>query len=101
VGTQGLEIPLEACDVGTRRYGAAERISPVRLPRVREVRIPTDKLVRHTLGLTHERGRHQARVFASALGISSADSRYLHDQILEATAAGRAIAYATTDATSR
>ena len=56
----------------------------VRLPRAREARIPTDKLVRYALDLTHERGRHKARVFGSTLGISSADWRYLHDQILEA-----------------
>ncbi len=57
---------------------------PVRLPRAREARIPTDKLVRYALDLAHERGRHKARVFASALGITASDWRYLHDQILAA-----------------
>lgn len=57
---------------------------PVRLPRAREARIPTDKLLRYALDLTHERGRHKARVFASALGITTSEWRYLHDQILEA-----------------
>ena len=61
---------------------------PVRLPKAREARIPTDKLIGYALDLTHERGRHKARVFASALGITSADWRYLHDQILEALPEG-------------
>ena len=38
----------------------------------------------YALDLSHERGRHKARVFASALGIAAADWRYLHDQILAA-----------------
>ena len=57
---------------------------PVRLPRAHQARIPTDKLLRYALDLTHGRGRHKARVFASALGITASDWRYLHDQILEA-----------------
>jgi len=40
--------------------------------------------VRYALDPNHERGRHKARVFASALGISASDWRYLHDQILQA-----------------
>jgi hypothetical protein len=40
--------------------------------------------VSYALDLTHERGRHKARVFASALGITVADWRYLHGQILDA-----------------
>ena len=57
---------------------------PVRLPNARQARIPTDKLVRYALDANHERGRHKARVFASALGITAADWRYLHDAILGA-----------------
>jgi hypothetical protein len=57
---------------------------PLRLPRAREARIPTEKLVRYALDPSHERGRHKARVFASVLGIVAADWRYLHDQILAA-----------------
>lgn len=55
---------------------------PVRLPRAREATIPTAKLVAYALSTTHERGRHKARVFASALGITASDWRYLHNQIL-------------------
>jgi len=55
---------------------------PVRLPRAQEATIPTAKLVAYALSTTHECGRHKARVFASALGITASDWRYLHDQIL-------------------
>lgn len=57
---------------------------PLRLPNAKAARIPTEKLVRYALDPSHERGRHKARVFASALGITATDWRYLHDQILEA-----------------
>ena len=57
---------------------------PLRLPNAKAARIPTEKLVRYALDPGHERGRHKARVFASALGITATDWRYLHDQILEA-----------------
>jgi hypothetical protein len=61
---------------------------PVPLPRATEATIPTAKLVGYALSATHERGRHKARVFASALGITAHDWRYLHDQILAAIADG-------------
>jgi hypothetical protein len=60
----------------------------VRLPRAREATIPTAKLIGYALSTTHERGRHKARVFASALGITANDWRYLHDQILTALSDG-------------
>jgi len=39
--------------------------------------------VRYALNPVHPRGRHKARVFASALGIRQADWHYLHEQLLE------------------
>jgi hypothetical protein len=59
---------------------------PIRLPRATRATIPTDKLVNYALDPNHPRGRHKARVFASALGIGAANWRYLHNQILEALA---------------
>lgn len=56
---------------------------PVRLPHAEQARIPTEKLVGYALDPDHPRGRHKARVFASALTITVRDWRYLHDQILE------------------
>jgi hypothetical protein len=53
------------------------------LPRAREAIIPTDKLVGYALNLEHPRGRHKARVFASALGIRRTDWRYLREQLLD------------------
>ncbi len=61
---------------------------PLRLPRAREVAIPTEKLVGYALDPEHPRGRHKARVFAAALGIGKSDWPYLHDQILEAVVHG-------------
>jgi len=55
---------------------------PVRLPRAGEATIPTGKLVSYALDPSHERGRHKSRVFASPLGITASDWRFLHDQIL-------------------
>lgn len=60
----------------------------VRLPRARDATIPTAKLIGYALSTTHERGRHKARVSASALGITADDWRYLHDQILTALSEG-------------
>lgn len=53
-----------------------------RVPRAREAVIPTNKLVGYALNPKHPRGRHKARVFASALGIRQADWRYLREQLL-------------------
>ena len=55
---------------------------PVRLPKAEGARIATEKLVGYVLNREHDRGRHKARVFSSALGIRATDWRYLHDQIL-------------------
>jgi len=63
-------------------------MEPLRLPRAHEATIPTGKLVGYVLDPGHERGRHKARVFASALGIAAGDWRYLHDRILEALPTG-------------
>jgi hypothetical protein len=82
----GTSVPAPSASDRPRyggQYGA--RVSqPIRLPRANRATIPTDKLVHYALDPNHRRGRHKARVFASALGITAADWRYLHDQILEA-----------------
>jgi hypothetical protein len=53
----------------------------VRLPRAGRAVIATEKLVGYALDPEHPRGRHKARVFASALGIEQKDWPYLHDQL--------------------
>ncbi len=51
------------------------------LPRAEDAVIPEDKLRDYALNPEHPTGRHKARVFASALGISRDDWRYLRDEI--------------------
>ena len=57
-----------------------------RLPRARHAVIPTIKLTGYVLDPEHPRGRHKARVFASALGIRKPDWRHLHGAILAGVA---------------
>lgn len=51
------------------------------LPRAVDAVIPDDKLRDYALNPEHPTGRRKARVFASALGISRDDWRYLRDEI--------------------
>lgn len=79
----GLTVALAARRVLSAVGATVAAMSEsVGLPRAREATIPTAKLVSYALDHSHERGRHKARVFASALGITSSEWRYLHDQIL-------------------
>jgi len=56
---------------------------PPRLPKAREATIPPEKLKGYALNADHDEGRHKARVFRSALGITHHDWEYLRDQILQ------------------
>lgn len=51
------------------------------LPHAAEAFVPPAKLKDYVLCAEHDRGRHKARVFASALGISAENWEYLRDQI--------------------
>jgi hypothetical protein len=51
------------------------------LPRAREAFIPSSKLRDYVLCLDHPLGRHKARVFRSALGVSADNWEHLRDQI--------------------
>lgn len=53
------------------------------LPRAGQAEIPEEKLRAYVLDPAHPTGRHKARVFASALGITAADWRFLRDQVLD------------------
>ena len=44
--------------------------------------VPKDKLVSYVLNPEHEKGRHKARVFRSALGFGTENWEDLRDQIL-------------------
>lgn len=49
------------------------------------------KIEDYGLSLTHPRGRHKARVFREALGLSQSDARWLQGAILEAARHAEAI----------
>jgi uncharacterized protein len=53
------------------------------LPRLQDAHIPPEKLRDYALSPDHPKGRHKARVFASALGIRQYDWEYLRDRIYE------------------
>lgn len=54
------------------------------LPNSREATIDIRKLENYCLDLAHPLGRNKARTFRAALGIASADSRWLREAILAA-----------------
>lgn len=54
------------------------------LPNAHLARIDDEKLVGYCLNSAHEEGKHKARVFASALGITEAIYFVLRDEILSA-----------------
>jgi len=49
------------------------------------------KLRDYCLNPAHPRGRHKARVFASILGLTSADAEFLCDELIQAARDGSAI----------
>ena len=50
------------------------------------------KLRDYSLNLTHDVGKHKARVFRSALGLTIDDAEWLRERILQAALEGEAIA---------
>lgn len=63
----------------------------MRLPGGKKAVVDIGKLHGYCLSAVHPHGRHKARVFASALGITQADSAFLRDRLLEAALARDAI----------
>jgi hypothetical protein len=53
--------------------------------------VEVDKLTEYCLNSAHPRGRHKARVFESALGITAADADILRDALLGAAVSGDAV----------
>ena len=56
----------------------------MKLPNGDRAVIDMVKLTDYCLSATHPRGRHKARVFASKLGVTSAEAGLLRDALLEA-----------------
>jgi len=56
----------------------------MKLPNVARASVDIAKLRDYCLNSTHPEGRHKARVFQSALGLSSVDAEFLRRAILDA-----------------
>ena len=63
----------------------------MRLPNGGNAVVDSEKLVGYALNPIHEQGKHKARVFASALGITAKDEGALRDALLEAATTGAAV----------
>jgi hypothetical protein len=58
----------------------------MKLPNGNRAIVDLVKLRDYCLNPNHEEGKHKARVFASALGLRSADAEWTRDQLLKAAA---------------
>ena len=56
----------------------------MKLPGGERAIVDVVKLRDYSLNLAHPRGRHKARVFASALGLMAVDAEFLRDALLRA-----------------
>ena len=63
----------------------------MKLPNGEHAIIEIEKLLRYCLDRDHPRGRHKARVFASALGLGAQDAPFLREQLKEAARSGEAM----------
>jgi hypothetical protein len=67
----------------------------VHLPHAEVATCAVRKLTHYCLDPTHPRGRHKARVFREALGITLADAEWLRETLLNEAAAAEATEVAT------
>ena len=56
----------------------------MRLPNPERAVVELAKLSDYCLDMRHENGKHKARVFASALGLTQRDAGWLRDKLLKA-----------------
>ena len=56
----------------------------MRMPNADRAVVELDKLTEYCLNPAHPRGRHKARVFLSALGLTPVDAEMLRDALLDA-----------------
>ena len=63
----------------------------MRLPNPSQALVDVAKLRDYCLNAQHPRGRHKARVFASALGLTVQDADVLRDRLLDAARTGEAV----------
>jgi hypothetical protein len=55
----------------------------MKLPNPKKASVPKEKLADYCLNLNHPKGKNKARVFKSALGLTTDDWEYLRDVLLE------------------
>lgn len=63
----------------------------MRLPNAENAVVDVRKIRDYCLSAEHPRGRHKARLFASALGLTAGDAETLQRALLDATQANEAI----------
>jgi hypothetical protein len=63
----------------------------MKLPNGGDAIIPVEKLTSYCLNPSHSSGKHKARVFASALGITAENSEDLRELIVKAAIKGEVI----------
>jgi hypothetical protein len=73
----------------------------VNLPGRERAVVDIGKLLDYCLSATHVRGRHKARVFLAALGLTSSDAEFLQNRLLQAALEGDAVAGAVDQHGSR
>ena len=63
----------------------------MKLPNAERAVVEIAKLCGYSLNPLHESGKHKARVFKSALGITDEDAEWLRERLLEAAQTGEAV----------
>ncbi len=63
-----------------------------KLPNAERAVVDIAKLRAYSLNPTHDVGKHKARVFRAALGLTMDDAEWLRERVLEAARAGEAVA---------
>jgi hypothetical protein len=64
----------------------------MKIPNAGRAFVDREKLREYCLNREHQRGRHKARVFASALGLTADDVEQLRDALLVAAQSDNAVA---------
>lgn len=67
------------------------------LPNFEKASVDLEKLTAYALNASHPEGRHKARVFLSALGVTAADGEWLANMILAGLARSEAVLQNTTN----
>jgi hypothetical protein len=79
--------------LGLRRHASSDLLPSfeMKLPGGQDAVVEIAKLRDYCLNPAHPRGHHKARVFASALGLTSADAEFLYVELLRAAREAEAI----------